>query len=447
MSRQWFIKVVIAATAVLIIATAALGAIPRLISYQGRVTNASGNPVPDSIYNARFYLYNHPTAGNLVWGELGAVVTTSDGYFTHLLGSLHPIEDSLFTTWDSLYLEVLFDWQTISPRTPIVSTGYAFRVNSVDGASGGTISSNVTIATSSSNASIILDESGAINWTAVNTGGYLSLYSSDESSTILRFYIVSDGTTRLVPNGGNVGIGIFPSSRLHVSADGADVATFNRNTNDGIIVNISQSGTPEGTISVAGTTVSYNAFTGSHYGWTDEALERGELVTLTGANCSSHDNPESEIVYGIKRSTTPNDPACLGSYLALQSPTLPFSSENPYLIMAVGNGDMWVIDEGQNIQPGDYLISSSTPGHAMKDDELRYPIGHVVARAAEAVDWGSVSESINGHKHKRISVLFGNFVRSDNATVKRLLESQQQQIDHLEKRLEEIEGQRPQVKL
>ena len=35
--------------------------------------------------------------------------------------------------------------------------------------------------------------------------------------------------------------------------------------------------------------------------------------------------------------------------------------------MAVGNGDMWVVDNGDNIEVGDYLISSQILGHAMKD--------------------------------------------------------------------------------
>jgi len=448
MKSQHTVFVVVAIACVLILASVAAASVPRQISYQGKATDASGNPVPDADYQARFFIYDRPTAGNLIWGEAFFTIHTTGGLFTHLLGSIVPIPDSLFSNYDSLFLEVWFNLQALTPRTPLVSTGYAFRVNSVDGATGGTISGDVIIADSSSNtASIRLDESGATDWIASNSSGDFYLLSAQGGGSWTRLFISSTGTTVLAMNGGDVGIGTSPSTRLHVSAYGADVATFNRNTNDGTIIRINQAGVTEGTISVAGTTVSYNAFTGSHYGWTDEALERGELVTLTGANRSSHDNPESEIVYGIKRSTAPNDPACFGSYLALQSPTLPYSAANPHLIMAAGNGDMWVVDEGQDIQPGDYLISSSTPGHAMKDDEVKYPIGHVVARAAEAVDWGSVSQSIDGRKHKRISILFGNFVRSGDATVRKLWESQQQQIYRLEKKLEEIQGQLLQAKL
>ncbi|MCI0330622.1 MAG: hypothetical protein L0196_06670, partial [candidate division Zixibacteria bacterium] len=254
------------------------------------------------------------------------------------------------------------------------------------------------------------------------------------------------GTSAAPANGllveGTVGIGTTNTilGRLAVEAPGFNAAGFNRTTSDGPIVGLYQDGVNEGNISVSGTTVSYNAFTGSHYGWTEEAIERGELVSLTGFNRNSHDNPKSEIIYGVKRSSIPNDPACLGSYLALGEPSKPAGPENPHLVMAVGNGDMWVVDEGQNIQPGDYLISSSTPGHAMKDDEGKYPIGHIVARAAEAVDWSAVNEMVGGRKHKKISVLFGNFVRSNPSTVAQTLEGLQEIILKQQKQIDELKN-------
>jgi hypothetical protein len=72
------------------------------------------------------------------WTE-SATVQTAGGLFTHLLGSIVPLPDTLFAHYDSLYLQVRYEGQFISPRTPIVSAGYALRVNSVDGAKGGAI--------------------------------------------------------------------------------------------------------------------------------------------------------------------------------------------------------------------------------------------------------------------------------------------------------------------
>lgn len=57
---------------------------------------------------------------------------------------------------------------------------------------------------------------------------------------------------------GSAGTGQF-------SVSGAPPLWANRNTNDGAIIQLGQDGTVEGAVSVSGTTVSYNAFMGSHW--------------------------------------------------------------------------------------------------------------------------------------------------------------------------------------
>jgi len=177
---------------------------------------------------------------------------------------------------------------------------------------------------------------------------------------------------------------------------------------DGDVINILNDGVFAGSISVAGTTVSYNAFTGSHFAWTDEDLISGTLVSMTGDNEYLHDDTQSEILYGISKSTKKNDPAVLGTYLSRHHSSLLPEGSNIHLIMAEGNGDVWVADMGQDIKPGDYLISSAVPGHAMVDDRSQ-ELSHIIGRAAEPVVWSEVSETIDGVKHKKISILF-NFV-------------------------------------
>ena len=56
-----------------------------------------------------------------------------------------------------------------------------------------------------------------------------------------------------------------PTDILSIVTDGNNPIIINRRLNDGILVSIRQNGTQEGTISVAGTTVSYNGFTGTHW--------------------------------------------------------------------------------------------------------------------------------------------------------------------------------------
>ena len=52
---------------------------------------------------------------------------------------------------------------------------------------------------------------------------------------------------------------------IHASANGVECAQFNRRSNDGVIAYFRQAGTAEGSVSVSATTVSYNAFMGSHW--------------------------------------------------------------------------------------------------------------------------------------------------------------------------------------
>jgi hypothetical protein len=177
---------------------------------------------------------------------------------------------------------------------------------------------------------------------------------------------------------------------------------------DGELIRFAQDGAGEGSISVSGTTVSYNAFTGSHYAWTDDTIESGMLVFMTGNNRNLNNNPNSEILYGIEPTMTKNDPAVLGSFLALLESGLAPSATNPHLVMAEGNGEVWVAYTGHDIKPGDYLISSSVIGHAMKDDRSE-EISHIIGRAAEPILWDEVSDTIDGVKHKKISILFNSF--------------------------------------
>jgi hypothetical protein len=166
-------------------------------------------------------------------------------------------------------------------------------------------------------------------------------------------------------------------------------------------------------VTVNGGVVSYTAFTGSHFGHTKERIEHGQLVSMTGENLRAPAGPQSEIIYGIELTTKANDSRCLGAYLGLEEPKRPASNENPHLIMAVGNGELWVIDEGQgDIEPGDFLISSSVPGCTIKDDPTRFPVGYICARAAERVHWSTDSK-----RRRKISVLFETFVRDSRGLV------------------------------
>jgi hypothetical protein len=98
--------------------------VPHLISFQGRLDDASGETVPDDVYSVTFRLYDDPVGGTLLWDETQDV-TTVDGLFTVWLGGNTPIPDSAFDV-DSCYLEIqLAGSDPIVPRARVTSVAYA----------------------------------------------------------------------------------------------------------------------------------------------------------------------------------------------------------------------------------------------------------------------------------------------------------------------------------
>ena len=98
--------------------------VPNLINFQGRLTDASGNPVADGSHTVNFTLWTLPSGGVNVWTE-NTSQTTSGGLFTHNLGSITLLNPDLLQGYDSLYLQIVADGQTISPRIRLTSTSYS----------------------------------------------------------------------------------------------------------------------------------------------------------------------------------------------------------------------------------------------------------------------------------------------------------------------------------
>lgn len=68
----------------------AWGQIPRTVSYQGVLTDATGAVLPDGNYYLTFRLYDVATAGSVLWWE-GQSVAVSKGIFNVILGSFSPL--------------------------------------------------------------------------------------------------------------------------------------------------------------------------------------------------------------------------------------------------------------------------------------------------------------------------------------------------------------------
>ncbi|HEX5692772.1 MAG TPA: hypothetical protein VFX76_22320, partial [Roseiflexaceae bacterium] len=214
---------------------------------------------------------------------------------------------------------------------------------------------------------------------------------------------------------GNIGIGTVGSSIdavLHVESDSARVIKVDRHGSDGELLSWARDDASIGSVTVTSGVVAYGAFTGVHYARLDESITVGTLVSLNGDNDTLGERDDGEVVYGVIASARANDPAVLGVYIGSLHGEGYGHSRDIAQIAALGNGDMWVIDTGEPISPGDNLIASGTPGCGMKDDVAKYAVGNVIARAAARVDWTNIAPDASGRKRARISVLFSNFVRA-----------------------------------
>ncbi|MBN2621365.1 hypothetical protein JXB22_09790, partial [candidate division WOR-3 bacterium] len=99
---------------------------PRLLNYQGYLTDDQGIPITDPSLSMTFSVYDALSSGNQKWTETQTSVDVNKGVFSVLLGSVTPIPDSVFTSNPDRWLELIVDGQALSPRTRIVSNPYAY---------------------------------------------------------------------------------------------------------------------------------------------------------------------------------------------------------------------------------------------------------------------------------------------------------------------------------
>ncbi len=225
----------------------------------------------------------------------------------------------------------------------------------------------------------------------------------------MNFYYQGHGNILSLTGDGMVGIGQeHPTAALEITTDNADDYAL-RLMNDGNDANRyglriqcgSDDGigtsyladfrdgnnTQVGSITFTGGNVSYNTFTAEHNAAIPEEDNKaggylyGTVVSLRAAR-SNPDRPRQDI-YTVEPAAKSRDRNVFGVYAG----KLP-GEDNLHSIYAVGDGHILVTGEGGGIAEGDYLTTSSKPGHAMRQvDDLRH--SYTVAKALKAVDWSA----------------------------------------------------------
>ncbi|GAB5536794.1 MAG: hypothetical protein Rubg2KO_30430 [Rubricoccaceae bacterium] len=96
---------------------------PKTIAFQGLLTDATGQPVPDGIYAITVSLYTAEVDGVIRYGE-GHTVTTENGLFALAIGTGTYIIGS-FSVTEALWVEIEVDGTALSPRTQLHAVPYA----------------------------------------------------------------------------------------------------------------------------------------------------------------------------------------------------------------------------------------------------------------------------------------------------------------------------------
>jgi hypothetical protein len=184
-----FFVIVICFAATLQSSHAAAG-VPRILSYQGRLLNASGNLLggAGTTYCFRFSLYNASSGGSQVWPAATASImsaTVANGVFNIGVGDTSAGGDALtynFQDSDTVYLDVQIAtkvdslctggsevFEELNPRERVVASGYAINSYSVNGYSASTNASGTMIPVIASDTLTLAGVNPQINATGTNT--------------------------------------------------------------------------------------------------------------------------------------------------------------------------------------------------------------------------------------------------------------------------------------
>ena len=162
-------------------------AVPGLISYQGVLNDANGNPINNTALEMTFSIYDVETGGLALWSESQSV-QVSGGVFSVKLGSVQELPSSLFHK-DGLYLgiQVGTDAQMM-PRQRLTSSPYAQKaaliapVGSISAWAGNFSSKATGRVTSVTAANVLIDENAAFDSTTFWPGMCVAELSLTDSA-------------------------------------------------------------------------------------------------------------------------------------------------------------------------------------------------------------------------------------------------------------------------
>jgi hypothetical protein len=103
--------------------------VPSDISYQGRLTDSGGNPLPDDTYDIMYSIYHMETGGTPVYTSPVHPVQTTNGFFNDIIPSL----PSSYTDTSYVYIGINVEGEELTPRTRLLSVPFAIHARAAAG--------------------------------------------------------------------------------------------------------------------------------------------------------------------------------------------------------------------------------------------------------------------------------------------------------------------------
>lgn len=247
---------------------------PRILSFQGRLTDVNDNPITASTL-VRYAIYNDPSASGsaLLWQEVNRANPDTDGIFNNILGNNDAIPSTLFSENASLYLGVTIEsTPELTPRQQLATVAYAANSETLQGlqpiTAGGAGTSNVVLALDSSGNLTI---GGSANPSFTASGGTFKLSGqplllTTNTGTGSNVQVVPDGLGKIdlqkplvnTSNSGNIStvpgsVQVNDEFSILATSSGRSVFTLNQDST-GPLISASTSGTARFTIDNSGNT-------------------------------------------------------------------------------------------------------------------------------------------------------------------------------------------------
>jgi hypothetical protein len=252
--------IVVCIVALIFLTNLCLADIPKLINYQGMLTDDAGNPLTDTV-RITFKIYNDSLSAspiNKKWEETHSDVSVIDGLFNVMLGGVSSLNLDFS---EDYWLDITVEGEHQPERLRFVSVGYAYRAKVADSATvatstqtgGGWVDDGtivrlqdstdaVGIGTAIPRENLHLKGSGRVAMQFDNGGDTSWVIESRSFDKGLAIwlktlqggyqvaYFSPQGDTWLVPISGNLGVGTTsPGVKLHIDG-GGDVKVNTPNT-------------------------------------------------------------------------------------------------------------------------------------------------------------------------------------------------------------------------